>query len=442
MAWFAFYLVALFASAFWHTPQKSGKNYFVYERKAGTSLVCFSLLASCIGGSATIGMLGLAWQVGFPAFWWLGAGSAGLLALGFFLARKVRASRAWTMPQLIETSLGPAFRRLAALIIFISYLAIMAAQFGALQSVLANLTGLSPGSALLTGIFTVLLYTFPGGQAAVIRSDLWQFAIILAMLAALLLFCFIQPEPREILFSMPLELSNANFPPSRIIYFLFILGGSFLVGPMLFGRLLSACNGNSARRGTILAAFALLAVAIAITCVGVAMRAYPMPANIAPQDTFAYFAEHYLPKWANAPILLGMFSIILSSADSCLLTAATVCANDLFKKPDVRLCRLLMLVICLLAYWLALQGHGILALLLMANDVYVCGLVAPIFIAILAAGKFKIKRSFMLLAMIAGGTAGLLAAWTGIQNLSLAALAISLLLSLTGLSGRKNFSAI
>ena len=69
----------------------NGKDaFFVNDRRSGPWQVGISIIASCVGGSATLGMAGLAWQAGTPAFWWLGSGACGLMALTLFLAKKVR----------------------------------------------------------------------------------------------------------------------------------------------------------------------------------------------------------------------------------------------------------------------------------------------------------------------------------------------------------------
>lgn len=436
MIWLLIYVAALLISAFVHAGRNSIEKYFVFGRKAGAGLVCFSLLASCIGGSATIGMLGLAWEIGFPAFWWLGSGVAGLLALGIFLSEKVRRSQAWTMPQILSSSLGDSFRKLSALIIFMAYLAIMSAQFGALQLIIESLTGIAPSLALPLGIIILFTYTCLGGQSAVIKSDVWQFGIIVIMLLALLLFCVNQEGSRTALLNMRWELFNRNFPPSRMIYFLLILGGSFLVGPMLFGRLLSAKNPASARYGTFGAAFGLFLLALVITLVGVGLRGFTLPANVPSQEIFGIFVREFLPDWAHVPILLGMLSVVVSSADSCLLTVATVCANDLVQKPSLWLCRLFMMIVCVLAYCLSLLDKGILKLLLMANDVYVCGLVIPTFTGIMVSGKLPIDRRLVLCAMIGGGGTGFCAALLSWQWLGFISLGIALVFSLLAIVPR------
>ena len=85
---------------------RSVESFFVNGKKSGMFRTGISIIASCVGGSATIGMAGLAWQAGTPAFWWIGSGVCGLIILTCFLAEKVRKTGVHTMPELVSTFLG------------------------------------------------------------------------------------------------------------------------------------------------------------------------------------------------------------------------------------------------------------------------------------------------------------------------------------------------
>lgn len=403
------------------TNVKDLDEYLVCGRKASTRLVAFSILASCIGGSATIGMAGLAWQCGTPAFWWLGAGVIGLILLGFFVAPKMRAARARTLPEVILAYLGPHCAWLCALLILLSNIAIIAAQFSALGIMLASLTGLRQNTALLLCSLALLAYTFLGGQKAVMKSDIWQFLILLGSL--LLAFTFLLQEPAclDALRQTPLEAINADFSFSRLCYYLIILGGSFVIGPMLSGRILSAKDGQAARNGALLAALALALVAALITAIGIALQGISL-GNIAPQDALAAGIAKALPSWAGAAITIGLISAVVSSADSCLLTAASVGANDLTGKKlgrGILSIRVWLVLIAAGSALLALNGKSLIALLLVANDIYVAGVVAPVFVAILTGRQTGWRRASFLCAMFLGGSFGLVAAATGEPSCSL-----------------------
>lgn len=402
----------------------NGKDaFFINSRASGPWQVGISIIASCVGGSATLGMAGLAWQAGTPAFWWLGSGTCGLLVLTLFLARKVRESGACTMPEMVDTFLGhegtasfarPALspRRLAAAVIVPAWLAILAAQFTAMGRLTASLTGLSPETALVLGAGLIVLYALLGGQAAVIRSDVPQCAVLLAGLAAVCAFLIFR-DPSA-LRAAPIEVVNESFPPARLAYVMAMIGGSYVVCPMLFGRILSARDTRSAVTGCRIGVAGLLICAVIITAIGLACRGF-VPPDCAP-DAVLTSALERMPAWVSLLLLLALLSAVLSSADSCLITASTVVCNDLLPpraRGGVSLCRAVTLLIGLAAYALATHGHGILDLLLMANDIYVSGVVAPVFCGMILPAGRRPAPGIAMLAVACGGLLGLSSAMTG-----------------------------
>ena len=419
----------------------NGKDaFFVNDRRSGPWQVGISIIASCVGGSATLGMAGLAWQAGTPAFWWLGSGACGLMALTLFLAKKVRESGASTMPEMADTFLNGsgqqhAFplspRRLVAVIIVPAWLAILAAQFTAMGRLTASLTGLETGAALILGAGLIVLYALLGGQASVIRSDVPQFVILLAGVSLACLFLLLR-DPAQ-LTSAPLELVNEQFPPSRLGYFMAVLGGSYVVCPMLFGRVLSARDSSSAVSGCRIAVLGLLLCAVIVTMLGISCRGFVPPD--CPPDAVLPAALEQMPAWASLALLLALLSAVLSSADSCLITASTVLCNDLLPaRPgkEVFRCRIATLLLGLAALALATRGHGILSLLLMANDIYVSGVVAPVFCAMLLPAKHRPSSAVSLLALSCGGMLGLCAALTGDPAFGYCGTGLSALIVLAG----------
>ena len=79
-----------------------------------------------------------------------------------------------------------------------------------------------------------------------------------------------------------------------------------------------------------------------------------------------------------------MTSAVISSADSCLMTSATVAAVDLAGRPSIRATRAAALALSIAAFAAALSGKGVLELLLAANALYVCGVVPVAFAALLS----------------------------------------------------------
>lgn len=427
------YVIVLCAVSWWTARRSTADSFFVNSRASKSWAVALSIVASCVGGSATIGMAGLAWQVGTPAFWWLGSGAAGLLLLTLFLARKVRQSGARTMPEILTTFIGAPSRPLAAGIIVVAWLAILAAQFSALAVILTpllDMPDLGRTPVLLMGATIIVLYAVMGGQSAVIKSDCLQYVVMIcALIVALGYLYWGNPAPLQ---RVPLEFINDGLPLSRLSYFMCILGGSYVVCPMLFGRLLSAKDASHARAGGLWAVAGLVFTAVVIVALGIACRAV-VPAGTAPEAVLTTAIMGGLPAWLGILVLLGLFSAVISSADSCLVTAATVCCNDILHRTDVSTCRWVTLGIGLGGVLLALPQKGILSLLLMANDIYVCGIVVPVFVGMVLHERYVFRPAVMALAIVAGGALGLTAALTENTVFSYGGMAASLFFSVCAL---------
>lgn len=432
MIWFIAYSLLFIALAYWdYRKGQSPQAYFLNSRRSKTHQVGFSIVASCVGGSATVGMSGLAFEAGMPAMWWLLSGAVGLVLLRIFMVPRVRArAGALTMPEMIRSMMGPAAYRMASLIILIAWTAILAAQFSAMGRIVEAVTGLTTLTAMGCGAFVIVLYTWLGGQASVIKSDVIQLVVMLAGIAVLLVVLVgINPEPVK---AMTVEFINESFTLSDWSRFMLLIGGSYIVCPMLFARIMSAESDKAARRGTDIGIAGIVLSAVLLTALGIEARAF-VPAGTASDSVLPQLVSS-LPAWAGIAFFFVMVSAILSSADSCLITAATVTANDLLGRPSVKASRTLLLLISAAAFALASTGKSVLGLLLSANTMYTCAVVAPIFVTLSFDRPLHHARAALVIA--AAGSLALASELLSYVPLAYAAAAVSLVGSLLCLQGR------
>ena len=413
-----------------YIKRKDFEEFAVAGRQRGATVVGVSIVASCVGASATIGMTGLAFSAGTPAFWWLGSGAAGLLVLGSLLATTVRKSQVYTLPDMAEKFISPATRKLTALVIVPAWAAILAAQYIAAAKAATALSGMDYSTALAACAAAITAYTLLGGQNSIMKSDVVQYGLVAAGLG--LALYYVGTASPVSLADVNLQWTNEAFPLSKWSYFMLIVGGSYVVCPMLFGRLFSARSERQARRGALMGSLGIALSAVLIVCIGLYARGLA-PAGTDADSILTRIVPSIMPAWAGTALLFALLSAIVSSADSCLITAATILEHDLIGGQSTKRCRLLMLGIGLGALAVAKSGGTILSLLLAANDIYVCGVVAPMFVAILAWGKRPLNPRTMLLAMLVGGTLGIAAAWTGLKAFSFAGVGLSLALSAAAL---------
>ncbi len=431
MIWFVLYSLLFIALAYIDFRKgQTPAGYFLNDRKSKTHQVGFSIIASCVGGSATVGMCGLAYAVGTPALWWLLSGAAGLVVLRLFMVPRIRSrGSALTMPEMIRESVGVHAHRLSCVIILFSWVAILAAQFLAMGRIVAGLTGLSSLSAMACGAFVIVLYTWLGGQASVIKSDVIQLVCLATGLVLLLvLLISIDPEPiSEVRF----EWLNDKFEISDWSRFMLLIGGSYIVCPMLFARIMSAESDKAARRGAELGILGIALIAFVIVGIGLEARAF-LGEGIEGDSVLPQLVGQ-LPTWVSVLFFFVMASAILSSADSCLITAATVAANDILKTPSVKVSRRLILVISAAAFVLAGSGKSVLGLLLAANTIYTCAVVFPIFVT-LAVGR-KLNGAAALATIATAGSLALASELMSYEPLSYVAALVSVIGSLLSLYG-------
>jgi SSS family solute:Na+ symporter len=429
------YALIIFGTGF-IASRRTPDSFYVNNRESGAWSVGFSIFVSCVGASATIGVIGMAFAVGTPAFWWLGAGAAGLVLLSLALARKVRASGAYTLPHMVEAFLGPSVRPVISAVIVVAWLAILAAQFSALGRVLVSLTGFSPLPCLLIGLVLVCGHTL-GGQSAIMRTDRIQALFILSALVVMLIW-LTRHNPAWT-GAVRLEAVNAAFPPEKLLYFLVIVGANYVVCPMLFGRILSARDERSARLGGLIGAAGIALCAALIVAVGLACKGL-IPAQTPQDEVLTSVLGTVMPYWMHLVVSFALISAIVSSADSCLVTAATVLSFDLLgtvSRPaissrSVRREQVCVMLLGLVGAAVSLWGKSILGFLLMAYDVFACGVVMPVGIGLLLHGNRSIDPRFARVAVALGGLFGLTAALTGNPLWSYAGLVVSGVLTLGG----------
>ena len=161
----AVYLVAMLVIGIVSRKKAKGiDDFFVAGRKGGIFLIAGSLLATIIGGSATVGMAGLGFSQGVTGAWWLLVGSIGLVVLGVFFAKKVRSFGLYTLPEMVSRQYDKRVGLAASVLIIIAWVGIIAAQIIASGTILGVLGIGNP--VLWMILFTVVFVTYAvlGGQ--------------------------------------------------------------------------------------------------------------------------------------------------------------------------------------------------------------------------------------------------------------------------------------
>jgi len=396
-------LVGLFAA---RDASRSADAFLVGDRGFGAFTTWAALSSTVIVGSTTLVLAAFVAAKGLPALWLDLAGALGLLALGLFLAARVRATGATTIAEVIGRTYGPGVRKIAAFLVVLAEIVWFALLTEATQIVVVATTPWEPTRVLVLTAALFVTYTALGGQRAVVRTDLLQFGLMVTGLLAVALPLAVRslaaaPAPAALL-SFP---TGPRFSWGDAFALLVLVGLPHAVGSDVWAKLLSARDTRAARRAALGASLSKLAFGLAtatIALAGVARGVGGPAAELFPRTVLL------LAGPALAPLLLvALVATMQSSADSVLLSAAAATSNDLLgPKAGVGASRLAVVAYGGLGLALALALHDLVETFRLGYTLFASGLILPALVAFLP--RVRVDRRFAGAAMLLGGGAAML----------------------------------
>lgn len=381
---------------------KKDTDYALAGRSLGWSVTIGTLVATMIGASAAMGKAGTAYQYGMGIMWLPIAIFIGYLIFSLFIAQRLRKANVWTVPDLLEKRFGLVVRRLSAIVLVVAVISIFGAQLiamGIIFKLAGEPLGISYQIAVLVAGLIIVFYTTMGGLYAVAFTDLFQFAIMIPVLAIILpILVFTSGEVT--LSSMVSHLEPRMFNMFTGIPFTLILGLLFtyipgvIIDQSIWQRVASAKNDRIARWSPVISGGIYFYFSLLVILVGMAgAMIYPNLLDVeANADAILpMMLAHFLPKGLTGLGLTSLFAVAMSTASACLLVAAVIVAKDIvpmFTKKDIsgsaelRISRIATLAIGLTGVIFALKFSGIFWIMLIAYGIFVGGLFFPIIFSI------------------------------------------------------------
>ena len=315
---------------------KTGDDFLVAGRTLPARVLVFTLLATWIGSGSLFGGAGLGYRAGFPALW-QSAGAWTGIALVFFLAHRVRRLAKYTMPDVLELRYGPAARVLGTIVVVIAYTTIAAYQFrggGRLLNMVADID-VAQG-ALITMAFCVA-YTSLAGMLSVAYLDVGNGLAMLVGVSLAVVFLIghaggigpafdgLRPDQVALFGTLdPIADAGALFLPTMLL----------LMGEAnMYQKFFSAKSEGAARRAVVAWIIGTIIVETLIVSVGVfGSAAIPGLSTGDSEAIVIRVAGSILPPALGILLLCGAAAIIVSTANSFLLTPASALMRDVYQK--------------------------------------------------------------------------------------------------------------
>jgi SSS family solute:Na+ symporter len=409
----ALYLIAVLAVgiAWRRRAGRDEASYYVADRSLDTFWGFTGMASLTTGGSTTIALAMLVYDKGIAGLWLDLAGALGLLALGLFLARRVRREAAVTLPEIVGRYYGQPARRAAAALVVVSEIAWFALLTEATQVVLTAAFGMAPLTAILLSTAAFVAYTALGGQFAVVRTDLLQYGLMLVGIPGIALVSALRAAhglgglPPAV-WSFP---TSPSFSGRDVLGMLILVGLPHLVGSDVYAKLLSCRDEATARRATLLAAASKVLFGVSVAAIALAARKALPPLDASRgASALPYAVLAFAPPALSAIVLVSLVATMQTSADVVLLSATAVTARDLapplLGRPlPLTAARLLPPVFGALGLATALSlDRDVLETLRLGYSIFAAGLILPVLAALLP-GRFRVPAPAAIAAMVAGG---------------------------------------
>lgn len=400
-----------------YRSNESERDFFVAGRRVGAWMGGASISATQMSAGTFVGTVGIHYLTGASMIWgWLGIWIAFLITAYVIAPRLRRYAHerdALTFPDFIADRFGSgAARAVISVLLVLSYLVFMSAQYQAGGIILETVFGIPFiwGAAILMAL--VVLYTVIGGMTAVVRTDfLQQIAMALGVAIALPLLISHAGGLSSLAAELPTvspEFVGWGMGFKELSAFWLGMGFAALCAPYLLLRFYMMPDDRTCRRASGVAMLFILIVGICICIGGMAMRVlYP---SLAVSDAAStLLASQVLPPIVGALLMSAVVLGVISTVDSVLLVAGPAISYDLYYsllRPDTseraraRINRVVTLAIGVVPLFITMQELDIVQFVVLSYAALLASTVtAPVLLGLWWRRATKVGA---MLSMVAG----------------------------------------
>ncbi len=347
---------------------KTKDDFYLGNRGLGAFVAALSASASSSSAWTLLGVSGLAYSKGLGAVWILPGVMIGYYVSWTWVAPKLmelsKKTGAVSLPQLLfhnfEDKDKQLLMRASTIIITLTLIVYVAAQFQAAGTTLANILGITQTASVILGAMVILIYTFIGGFWAVSLTDSIQ-AVLMFLIAVFLPLLLLMIAGGFTGVNSALEAIGTLEEKSLTGIYTGMLGIGFIIGnisigfgypgqPFVVNRFMAAKDIKTIKRGKYIAMFWALIIFSGMILLG--LTAKVMWSTVSDPETVLFFVSERLfgPVFAGI-ISAAVLSAIMSTADSQLLTVATSVNNDWSdgKNESLRSARLAIIFVVITA---------------------------------------------------------------------------------------------
>lgn len=372
--------------------QKTTEDYYVGGRGVGTLSLAALWMSSWVGGAAIMGTAEKSYQIGISSLWYPFSMFSGFIFFALIFAGRIKelgdTHRHITYPDLIEQRYDTKVRLVSTVTTILAYIGYTASQLLSAAQIITSITGISLTYSFLVATTVTISYTSIGGFFAIEKTDRFQTLLVIIGVSgvAVPLTWHSLGDVSRLSTELPTDFFQFGAWGWGSILAMFIsMVLTFFTSMDSYTRCYAAKTERAARNGTLLAALIVLCISVSICFLGMSAKLI-IPTGEDGTSTLIRLIIHVFPAGVKGVMLVAILSAIMSTADTCILSASANLTRDVYlrfinpKAQQAKVMRLSIASSILVGVVGALVGwysKSIIDLLIMAFTINSAGLFLP-----------------------------------------------------------------
>lgn len=394
------------------------RDYALGGRNFSTATLTAAVIATWVGGDNFSLYLSESYTEGLYFILSSFAALAAFLIVGYVYAPRMKEFLGdLTIAESMGKLYGKEVRTITSIFGFVLIASLVSMQFKISSILLSHLLGTSGVYTTVVSAFIVILYSSFGGIKSVTFTDIVQFFTFGTIVPVIALIVWSGIDDVDIvldtlqnnsLFDMGIlfDYSTPRFWSFLTLMLLFLIPG---FDPSIFQRISMSSDPKQLRKVFTYAAIVVMVVQLLISWISILILSKNSGLNS--ENLFGYILDNYSYPGLKALFVIGVMTMVMSTADSSLNSGAVMFSHDIalgmnFIKPKYELIvsRLASIVLGLLALLMAIKFDNLFDLFIFGYSFYMPVVTVPFTLAVLG---FRSSNKTALIAMISGFAASL-----------------------------------
>jgi SSS family solute:Na+ symporter len=365
------------------------KEYALGIKNYPTPILIATMVATMIGGAATLGNSAGVFQYGIWFLLALFSIPIGFIFTAYFILPKLtKYYGCISVADILGRMYGKNARIISGILGSLYCFGAFAAQLIAIMFVLQNIWGSDSKLMLIVASLIIILYTAIGGARSVIATDVLQFAIVLIFFP---IVCTIVIKYYGGFDAILDQLPTSKFEFNSDTALIFFGYGAFGIlpdaNPSFIQRLLMSRKLEQLR--TVMYSLILAEIPIIIVVGSIAIIGITQFSEVSANEIFFVVAKKALPAFMYMILGIVLIAIIVSTADSLLNACAVLLVRDvivqvkkLTDKDQVVWVRVIGGIAGIISLFIALAQNNIVDTIIFFGGIYIVAVTVPLYLGL------------------------------------------------------------